>query len=151
MSILFLDIDGVLNSHKWFEHLIANPREGDHFDRHIDPEAMYQLNRVCSEAMANVVVSSTWRKVYNQAALRIGLRKAGFAHTVIGVTPSHGFKYRGDEISHWLTENGHRNHTFAIVDDDSDMGGLLPRLVKTRFDTGLTTVEADLLIEMLNE
>lgn len=56
---------------------------------------------------------------------------------------------RGKEIQAWLNKNPKMAESFAIVDDEDDMAHLKDRLVRTRFENGLTPALADRLIEML--
>ena len=46
--IIFLDVDGVLNSHQWFE---SQEKSGvqDRIDRHIDPQAVLRLEPMIGE------------------------------------------------------------------------------------------------------
>lgn len=80
MRYLFLDIDGVLNSHGWWRrrNIDAQLKEADTFDRSwrpedkekarfirslidLDPEACAMFNLWVKELDLQIVVSSTWR------------------------------------------------------------------------------------------
>ncbi len=128
MRVIFLDIDGVLNSHRT---AVAFQFE---LMRKLDPVAVMMLHRIAKNAQAAIVISSTWRLGEGWKELVWGcLREAGWPweHTsflplgdcpIIGRTPkSLGINtVRGDEIAKWLEDNPEYND-YIIIDDDSDM------------------------------
>lgn len=57
---------------------------------------------------------------------------------------------RGEEIQNWINSFDQVIEKFVILDDDSDMEHLLPYLIKTSYEFGLTDKETDLLIKNLN-
>lgn len=164
MRVLFLDIDGVINSAAWFtvrkrpDHNRALSLQ-ESAAYHFDPEAVERVNRVTSGAGAVVCLSSTWRLGDQKQWTRTRklLRVAGIEAEIVDRTPNNGHAdpgapfhkaRRGSEIWDWLqacpTVTG-----FAIVDDDSDMGPLLPRLVQTTWDRGLQDEHVERLIAVL--
>lgn len=148
MKVIFLDFDGVLNSHKWIganQHLFETDRLFMHRD--VDPEAVERLNRIVDATGAEVVVSSTWRRMNSRGMLQFILRKHGFNGFVKDVTPILGTR-RGFEIQQWLDEHG-PVESFTIIDDDSDMEHLMDKLVKTSFDDGLQDRHVEQAIAML--
>lgn len=142
MKILFLDIDGVLNSREF------NKRIGDCTS--VSPKLIEKINRVIRETECKIVVSSTWRLYHNKIELYAFLSSYGFNGEIIGYTPDlKGEKGRGQEINQWLSQNPQVT-AFAIVDDDSfDISS--DKLVKTSFDVGITDENANKLIEILNQ
>jgi hypothetical protein len=150
MKIIFLDFDGVLNSHKWMEanqHLFDAQQIFMHSD--VDREAVARVDRICKETGAKVVVSSTWRLFNTVERLQEILKNHGFTGEVIGRTAHLGGK-RGGEIGKWLNEHG-PVESFVILDDDGDMVHLMDRLIQTSFDLGLQDKHADIAIAMLME
>lgn len=139
MRCLFLDFDGVLNNRKF---LLESEEEDP--DRELDPKAMRLVNDLISRSGAEVVVSSSWRMGKAIPTLQRILDNAGFNGRVLDATPEidvlpDGTRaIRGNEIQHWLTTTDHEVESFVILDDDSDMGDLMPYLVQTSFDTGIT-------------
>lgn len=117
MKVLFLDLDGVVNSTRYF---MANPRMDDddpspaevelastrpaatwhspvtesHREwvlvndlRHIDQASIPYLNEIVARSGAKVVITSTWRHGYRVEGLQWLLDVKGFKGEVIGVTP----------------------------------------------------------------
>lgn len=153
MKVLFLDIDGVLNSTAW--SIRRDPGRCP-----IDPVAMGRLNRVLRETSAVVVVSSSWRIGRRIVDLRAVLREHGLEGQVIGVTPylaradlprilpEERAVERGEEIRVWLDSHP-EVECFAVVDDDSDMDLVRDRFVQTCHEDGLQDEHADRLIALL--
>lgn len=134
-SVIFLDIDGVLNSGKYIDSLT------DFADLHdsmqLDPQAIKRLNQITDATGAVFVISSTWRMNYKLISdLRSVFNKAGITGKVLGFTPING-KSRGEQIKEYLDQNSSRVKSFIILDDDSDMGELTSYLIKTHFSDGL--------------
>lgn len=125
MRVLFLDIDGVLNSEKYARSLAKGGMLG------IDPEAVRILDEILEATGAKIVLSSTWR-LYPD--LRADVRKN--VGEFIDVTKSLRSGFRGDEIREWLERHPEVTE-YAILDDDSDFYAD-QYLYKTRFATGLT-------------
>jgi len=144
--ILFLDVDGVLNSHGSFV------RNGEPVWR-VDADKVALLNEVVRRTGCHVVVSSTWRKGPEDGpdGCREILRARGVRVRFPRDWRTDGSLdgIRGGEIADWLRRNG--SPPYAIVDDDSDM---LPeqqaRFVQTNFEEGLTRAHADRLIALLS-
>jgi hypothetical protein len=155
MKVLFLDIDGVLNSHSFWKRRVELAHS---MDDKIDPLAVQRLNRLTDETGAKIVVSSTWRLPYvwsNQFdMLATNIKNIGITAEVIGMTPDHKKSYgRGGEIQAWMTkawEDGLNIESFVIIDDDSDMDHLLPFLVKTTFTDGLQEEHIESAIKILS-
>jgi len=157
---LFLDIDGVLNSAEFFYGPLAKQeRKSDRSLEHmLDPTAVGYLNTIVDATGAKVVISSSWRQVHRPSVIREALKKRGFTGDVIGRT---GYRSDGDsgtrrglEIQDWLdieenmTDEPRR---FVILDDSSDMGPLLPYLVRTTWERGLCIEHVPLAIGILLE
>jgi hypothetical protein len=163
ISVLFLDFDGVLNSHRF---MLASGRPvapveivEDEGVLGLDAEAVARLNRIVERTGAEVVVTSTWRKSRSVPDLQRVLDAEGFQGKVRGKTPDcvlvglavpkHGV--RGDEIQSWLSDApryGIEVGSFVILDDDADMSHLAHRLVKTTMARGLLDEHVDRVVEM---
>jgi hypothetical protein len=134
--VVFIDIDGVLNSHVYFmsrksqkedERLEtdSSATKDDFYLSMIDPVAVECLNDIVQN-VPNVefVLSSTWRRGHHWEHMTDLLQKKGFVGTIKHSTPIHTDQYsvRGNEIEHWLDVNRPRNFfNYVILDDDSDM------------------------------
>lgn len=119
MKIVFLDIDGVLNSNKYLQSLRYAKKlsEGAGFlDRSLDDTAIRMVNYLCGITGARVVISSTWRESKDCIPT---LRRNGLNTYVHGQTPEIHGGSRGEEIQAWLDEN--KWDKYVILDDDTDM------------------------------
>jgi len=125
--IIFLDFDGVLNS-----HFYAKSKKMGLID--IDEDSVVLLNQIVQASDAKVVVSSTWRLNRTIQELEDILLSKGFIGEVIDKTkdlrrgPDADSIVRGNEILCWMKDNPaaigcpYYNYTnYIILDDDSDM------------------------------
>ncbi len=140
MKVVFLDFDGVLNAS-------TSP------DFCIERVFVERLNRIIAKTGAHVVLSTTWRIAEPAGYCERCLAECGFIGTVLGSTPSiyiPGLASvpRGREIQAWLDRNP-TVEAFVILDDDSDMEHLLPRLVRTAFKDGLQDHEVEKAVALL--
>ena len=155
-KIVFLDIDGVLNSEEWVDKCFKNDDVCD-----LDPEAINRLIKFLDDTNAKIVISSYWRSLNVQSTI---LEFSTSNHEllkklipyIIGVTPRfHKCRKRGNEIAYWINmlsidyntlvkrcfilENIEisKNYRYVIVGDDNAMlRG--QNFVQTDFQTGLT-------------
>lgn len=132
MKIIFLDIDGVL---------INGPSCRAGFGK-VAPECVARLNRLIETTGAAIVLSSCWRVGRTRIECCDLLLEWGVKGKVLDRTrQTVQGGIRGDEIQDWLNEWQERHgpaESFVILDDDRDMGHLLPYLVHTSFMPGLT-------------
>jgi HAD domain in Swiss Army Knife RNA repair proteins len=146
VNVVFLDIDGVLNSDAWFAR--SPPRDWG-LD-HLDPEAVARVERLASDTAARIVISSTWRLVCPLDDIRAMLAAKGLRALIVDCTPEIPAEFaegrvRAKEIASWL--DAHACHAprrgdepverFVILDDLEDFGPLERFCVRTRFATGL--------------
>jgi len=132
MKIIFLDIDGVLNSEIWFSKTAHLKGDSVFFD----PRSIKVLNHITDETGAKIVVSSSWRNGRSVSALQELLSLMGVTGEIIGKTPRlqftglEGYDYsipRGNEIKAWLETNKDvlsvkmSKVKYLILDDDTDM------------------------------
>ncbi len=137
MRVIFLDFDGVLNSHQSFnfwknkrdqtkwENEMYSEWQGslkEYLAMEFDPIALNNVeDLIRSVPDLKIVVSSTWRLGETVESLQKILAPAKLVSAaVIDVTPRFPGKPRGEEIQDWL--NRHPDVTdYVIIDDDSDM------------------------------
>jgi hypothetical protein len=133
MKILFLDIDGVLNSQRSCVAFHGFPHDFTPKDMGMfDMVAVGLIREACKETGCSIVLSSTWRKFSTAAETAAALDLP-----VIDCTPVLN-KARGFEINAWLAEHPEVT-SYVIVDDDSDMLDFQrPYFVQTDFQTGLS-------------
>jgi hypothetical protein len=148
MNVIFLDIDGVLNSRKFFqeanEWIVQADTRFEYYARQIDPECVQRLNNLVERTGSVVVLSSTWRRVHPLDYNRAFLRAAGFRGVLYDETPVLNRHPRGDEIEQWLLgRDADRVDRFVILDDDCDMADMAPWHVRTSGETGLVDEDCE--------
>lgn len=135
MKIVFLDIDGVLNSYQsstfWHNKRDQQKWENELYDDwkgslkeylalEFDPIAISNLEELMRRVPeAKIVISSTWRYGETVESLKkIFHCFPLISNAIIDKTPTGG-KIRGDEINAWILSN--QVDKYVILDDDSDM------------------------------
>ncbi len=134
MNVVFLDIDGVLNSNSF------DNEKND--DRIMDPTRLELLKELLDEVEAEVVLTSSWRTMWApHEDLCMGSGKKLFREFAeLGIyiydkTPSL-FDGRAQEIKEWLGENP-ETESFVILDDIAfGWEDLDPYVVKTNYRIG---------------
>jgi hypothetical protein len=154
MRVVFLDIDGVMNSVEFLGQMIAT---GTYQRNSLDRSAVAVLNKIVEATGAGFVITSTWRKSRSLDLLRTIFREHGFTGQVIDTTPDlsqlpRGAErlVRGDEILVWLELHPEADE-FVIIDDDADMGELIDSLVQVDKAHGLTEAYLDPILHQLTE
>lgn len=132
MNIIFLDIDGVLNSELFYRDRQKRKdwRTLPHLEKQICKERLSWIYEIVDECNAKIVISSTWRHDGLQA-MKDNFAYFGFnPDVIIGCTPhySHDQSVRGNEIAGWIKQKQevigkpyYEYRSYAIIDDDSDM------------------------------
>ena len=159
MKIIFLDVDGVLRTNS--EHMRPTQRLSDRTIWSYNPECIAALNYVVTATQARLVVSSTWREWGMAKLCSIfadwGVRQAPYSLTPRSIrdpwSVEHCWGERGDEIQWWIALHQERDREpieqFVIFDDENDVGLLLPCLLQTVPDIGLTWENAQEAIVLL--
>lgn len=167
MEVIFLDIDGVLNS---FDNLhalnalykckLASSR--DEFGQLFDERCVRWLRYIIERTEAKIVISSTWRSS-GIDKLKTMWQMRDLAGEIIDCTPTYVDDYivnlhactnneadRGYEIQQWIEEN--KPKRYCIIDDDNDMLGIqMPFFVRTDNKIGLDYKTAHRVIAILNQ
>lgn len=155
MKILFLDVDGVLNTQ-------ATLSAGTSCWL-LDENRLLLLKEIVDKTSCQIVLTSTWR-CYEQgkSTLRQYFRKHGI-HLWIsqtkdlndgsGAWSSGSYRPRKEEISQWLIDNQIDTlvDKIAILDDDTDACLVGDWFFRTSFNDGLTKAIADKIIHFLGE
>lgn len=159
MKVVFLDFDGVLNSH---EYNLEQTKGAGGFvwsgtgAEGIDPNAVALLDDLVESEDASIVISSTWRLMWPLCELRhiLGQRGLTDPKRVIGKTTDlGGGKPRGLEVQGWLDMERERRviiptrepvSSFVILDDNDEFSGPLhDHYVETDPRVGLTPADVE--------
>ena len=174
MKVIFLDIDGVLNSRDNLNALTCHRRSNarindvtyksnstiktrDCFGQLFDERCCHWLGYIIEMTGAKIVISSTWR-YSGLDFIRDLWQSRNLPGEIIGITPSaisHQDTYnctcRGDEIKSYIDENK-MIEKFCIIDDDNDMlNDQTQFFVRTDNQFGLCREKALEAIKILNE
>lgn len=112
MKVIFLDIDGVLNSDTYMEKQLDNSSEG--IESEIDPATLILLKKAVDTTGAKIILSSSWRIMRKYNELEKFLMKFGIS--LSGKTPYVDGK-RELEIKQYLSENKNIEQ-YLILDDE---------------------------------
>lgn len=173
-KVIFLDIDGVMNSAQYdcWRHKNHIRKYGS-----IDPRECYRMSRFCKDYDIKLVISSSWRngnswqQCYDEF-MRDGLGLGEFNHHgiqllcpyIVGVTPYSKSRHRGQEIQYFfdITNGQYKEFkkvmkedfvisNYCIVDDDNDMlESQKKHFVQTNPWTGLTKKDYRKIKQILN-
>lgn len=133
MKLIFLDIDGVMNHRTHFV------RSRQHWGQEFSPLAVRNLREIIKTTGAKIVLSSTWRKEMSLTEIKKMFSYYDMGRYVIGKTPYLEDHIRGLEIQKWMDDEPQiKVESFVIIDDDDDMGDLIPHLVHTSNTHGLS-------------
>lgn len=143
MKIIFLDIDGVLNSTEYFRnapdsYLFSDPEINldnyqtrvQEWSKDIDEKAVKVLNKIIEKTGAKIVLSSAWRNSRWEEIEDI-LNLKGFEYLpLLDRTPTLDWdsSVRGNEILFWIKHNAqyvqephYKYKNYLILDDSTDM------------------------------
>ena len=154
MRVIFLDIDGVLNSEEW-DRYVQSFTYGARLNSCylLSQEMILRLQNVVFQTNAEIVLTSSWRT--NERAMDALRRQLNLYHLSIrDTTVSYAYGNRADEVKLWI--KSHSNITsYAIVDDYDDGFTqdevLSTHFVQTAYAYGLTYEKAAEIIEILSK
>ena len=169
-AVLFLDVDGVLNTMDEHETRVYTSDETlvhiTKYDIHavgyyvaMQYRLLLNLKRVFDAyPTLKIVISSTWRENHEYRsfllAALVDVCQIDVTTVVLGDTPVLGYLQggRGAEVRAWLADHPEYSH-FVIVDDDHEDSfrrhGLLDHLVQTSLDEGLDDASTDEVLKVL--
>ena len=140
---IFLDIDGVLRTHKsdleWSKYL-GVPIPSNVHDRRFDKKIVSNINEIVGYTRAKIVVTSTWRVKHSLEELKQIFRDNGISAEIIGKTDI-GLT-RGEEIEQYISDNEIEN--YVVIDDQvSDILKSIPkeRVIKVNPTIGFEDVD----------
>jgi hypothetical protein len=150
MKILFLDIDGVLNSHEDFRTTRSTT------GKVLNMDMVARLKTIIERTDAKVVISSTWRRYPKH--MRFFRDKTGIRYIamtpVIEMAGSYLVGDRGEEIQRWMdTHKAYDIESYVILDDENDF---LPHQQEHFVETGyyhggLLGQHVEKAVEILNK
>ncbi|MBS7006970.1 HAD domain-containing protein [Anaerostipes sp.] len=157
-KIIFLDIDGVLNSMDLFDKMEERKTE-PFMGIAVDEENLEQLKYIVEQTGAKIVLSSSWRHAWHEKGpmIKIG-RSLDQAMAVYGMKIISKTKHlhkgnRSLEVKDWM--RGKHIQSFVILDDtDYDWieYGLGDHWVRTDFmEGGLNRTLAQRAVNILNQ
>ena len=168
-KVIFLDLDGVLNTEDYFTHLRNNGLETtDYFGNLFSPTAVANLQQIIDATNAQIVISSSWRFA-GMDVLKTMWKKRQLPGNIYDITSLYvtddfisehmhdeNFDYnevisspRGIEISSWLQDHPEAI-SFVILDDLTSMKQFQESYVQINPKTGITSENAKQAIEILN-
>ncbi len=122
-KLLFLDLDGVLNSVDFYKRRGGMVSHKSVFDRHVDdldPIAVDLLKEFVLEYNISIVISSTWRKLFTIDEICELFALVGWENIpIIDYTPIL-YTIRGEEIQAWFKMCKRQYDEYVIIDDDAD-------------------------------
>lgn len=147
MNVIFLDFDGVLNSNKYFT---STKQESPFF---LEDEKMHLLKQIIDQTNAKVVLSTSWREIWDtdlEIAKKLKDYFIQFDIDVYSITPCIEYN-RVLEIKDWL--NNHQVSSYVILDDIlGPWFDLEEHVVVTNIDGhGLTEDDVKKAIEILKK
>ncbi len=162
-KIIFLDLDGVLNTASWYRQLDSKSRH-DEYGTAFDPQSVANLGKVIEATGADIVISSSWK------ALGLGVMQEMWEvrhlpGKVVGITPTYiddemllnadlsnmdFLNGRGTEIKRWLSKRGKDVSHYVIIDDMDDMlSEQKSHFVQTDPEIGISDMDVDMAILIL--
>lgn len=140
-KIIFLDIDGVLNSKDWYFC-----RKGKKGKGNIDPAAVRNLKSIIKKTDASIVLSSSWRTmsdIFEQ------FRNFGQGLELYAIL--NPLKNKGEALDEWMETYGKLNFSYIIIDDDNEYGDKYDdALFQTDYEHGLVKRHIEKIVEELN-
>lgn len=94
MKVIFLDIDGVLNSNDWY---VKTRGIGGYNGGDVDPKCIELINDLIDATGAKIIMSSSWRSDYENSCEYLydnGL----YCDAIIGKTPHFCYTCQNDDI-----------------------------------------------------
>ena len=152
MTIIFLDIDGVLRTHLsdlYWSTKLGKPIPDLYYQKKLSKESVKNLNEILFYTRSKIVITSTWRTQLNLQQLKNVLKENGVTGEVIGTTSIIG--NRGDEIEEWVNRN--RIIDYVVIDDNiNDIINIIPKSKIHKIDNkyGITTKDVDIILDIIS-
>ncbi len=146
MKMIFLDIDGVLNSEMYYRSVDRTIKNWNRFD----PSVVDMITKLVEEFSVKIVISSTWRfgaiKMLNDELIKSGLNK--YLH-IDWKTPQIYPSHRGTEIKMWLDKHPEVKNYLILDDDMNVLEEQVRHFVRTDLKNGMQEDHFRKAIEVL--
>lgn len=154
-KVIFLDVDGVLNSKRFAEYCTNNEGLKNWWSYGLlEQELLFNLYHIVKTFPdCHIVLCSSWRISSHHKEL-LDRQLALYGMGVYGTTTANPKMGRGQQIMEWVY-NHEDVDNFVVLDDDNDIRDYPPEtevskhLVWVSFLTGLTAENADEAIRIL--
>lgn len=153
-SLIFLDFDGVLNHPGYAGTVYEKPDDVDKWGiDHIVPAYAARLVEVLQRTGAAIVVSSSWRYIFDLEGFRRVLGAHGVARAcIIGATRRDhktGKDSRADQIRDWLQEHAPEAEYVILDDVDDELSTFGWRYIQTDMSVGLQDADVERAVAAL--
>ena len=163
-KVIFLDIDGVLNTKWWYTQMDRNTPK-DKYGYAFDPRSVANLQKIVDETGSDIVISSSW-KSFGLSELEEMWQDRELPGKLIDITPNSVsdemflnadldhmelFHIRGMEIKEWLDKHGKNVSHYVIIDDmDNFLLDQKSHFVQTDPEVGITKGDVKKVVRLLN-
>jgi len=166
MKIIFLDIDGVLNTQETFEQIYLEYKKNGKRRLEIDTKKVEYLKEIVEQTGALLVLASSWKIFFAKQGGKVLAQNSKYEELlkilqnynlfIYDTTYQGMYQSKAKEIKDWLKNN--EVESFIILDDETeDLGNLAENyLIKTRFsknaeeELGLCKKHIIQAVDMLN-
>lgn len=120
-KIIFLDIDGVLNSERWYKlYMVSSLKHNKDIYEDINPFSISNLNIVLDYTKAKIVISSTWRFAFENICKKLYESKL-LKDSIIDKIDGYEFDQeygRAQLIQNYINEHKDEIENYVILDSD---------------------------------
>lgn len=162
-KIVFLDVDGVLNSHEiaaehyhrtgemGFGGFFAEDDTATHNNVIWGQAQVDRLRKIVETTQAAIVISSTWRLNFSLAKFKEMFAVYGWPDAPVIDKTDSAFVDRCDEIAAWLSRHHEKVTGFVVIDDDKDAWRPMEscHFVRTKIRNGLQDNHVEAAIHAL--
>lgn len=144
IPIIFLDIDGVLNTDRWEAYMLAQELPlGDEFGIFFDENSVMHLAEIITATGADIVIHSTWKLDKSLDWIRLLWQKRNLPGHIFDITPNVPPHYsKMEEIESWLIRHQYISN-YIILDDEYEFStAQLAHLIKIDPSIGITEINA---------
>ena len=133
MNIIFLDVDGVLNSIEYLTEKHNELKRTLKQEEMLDTVCIKNLKQIVDKTNARIVITSSWKICDLDILIKVFSK---YNLQVYDATINYGDK-RGKEIREWLDNNKDVNN-YIIIDDDffKDYVGIEDKIIQTSMYKG---------------